>query len=558
MKTRRYNNKLWALLVAVLLGTMTTSCERDNEVEALNNPYEAKQGESESTTPEEEDQFVKALSAIPGISDVRMDQVILGTRKGYYFKVEQLVDNSDVSKGTFKQLCLLEVNDLDAPVMLYTNGYNLDSNIDNIGPEDIAKYLNANSLYVEHRYFGQSLPEDANDLNFTYFNAQQAAADLHRVVTLLKQYLFNKGNKWVSTGASKCGINTTLYAYYSDLYGWDDIDLYVPFCAPFLVGTPQSPADKSVGTYLKDVCGSHYPANSPQAKAYQYLRAYPSAIANNKALRDACLRYFNQTDSYDYLRLLKDYPNDIERAATAGVLYVFYAYLAEKFAYLDFSDWCSLVPDPTAISTTKPEDDFRLYEVLEFIFMDKKKLEAKLPEQDTSEEGPASVRRRSGYTEEEILKLRSTYPNAPYDIQAVRELGSIFFDFSLLPANSFVTGDYCEQVVKNSLAPVANYGLYAGQWDGGKLMTSVRNWVNTTKKHILFVYGTNDPWTGGAIDSGNPWPGEVIAVNPANANVSKVLSLHTNHNSDILDAKSYPVAASNAIKQALDKYIKSK
>ena len=270
MKTRHYNNKVWALLVAVLLGTMTTSCERDNEVEALNNPYEAKQGESESTTPEEEDYIAKALSIIPGISDVRMDQQVLSTRKGYYFKVEQLVDNSDVSKGTFKQLCLLEINDLDAPVMLYTNGYNLDSYIGNIGPEDIAKYLNANSLYVEHRYFGQSLPEDFNNLNFTYFNAQQAAADLHRVVTLLKQYLFNKGNKWVSTGTSKCGINTTLYAYYSDLYGWDDIDLYVPFCAPFLVGTPQSPADKSVGTYLKDVCGSLYPANSPQAKAYQY------------------------------------------------------------------------------------------------------------------------------------------------------------------------------------------------------------------------------------------------------------------------------------------------
>ena len=95
---------VWALLVAVLLGTMTTSCERDNEVEALNNPYEANQSESEPTSPEEEDQFVKALSAIPGISDVRMDQVILDTRKGYYFKVEQLVDNSDVSKGTFKQL----------------------------------------------------------------------------------------------------------------------------------------------------------------------------------------------------------------------------------------------------------------------------------------------------------------------------------------------------------------------------------------------------------------------------------------------------------------------
>lgn len=550
---------VWALLVAVLLGTMTTSCERDNEVEALNNPYEANQSESEPTSPEEEDQFVKALSAIPGISDVRMDQVILDTRKGYYFKVEQLVDNSDVSKGTFKQLCLLEITDLEAPVVLYTNGYNLDTYIGNVETEDVAKYLNANTLHVEHRYFGQSLPEDANDLNFTYFNAQQAAADLHRVVTLLKQHIFTKGNKWMSTGASKCGINTTLYAYYSDLYGWDDIDLYVPFCAPFLVGTPQSPADKSVGTYLKDMCGSHYPANSPQAKAYQYLRAYPSAIANNKALRDACLRQFNQTDSYSYLRLLKDYPNDIERAATAGVIFEFYAYLAEKFSLLDFSNWCSLVPDPTAISTTKPEDDFRLYEVLEFIFMDKKRLAVKLATQTEEDDDETDLAQtRSGLTEDEIMKLRSIDPTSPYDIQAVRELGSMFFDFSLLPANSFVTSDYCEQVAMNSLAPVANYELYKGQWDGGKLMTSVRNWVNTTKKHILFVYGTNDPWTGGAIDSGNPWPGEVLAVNPANANVSKVLSLYTNHDNSFLDAKSYSAAASNAIKQVVDKYMKGK
>lgn len=195
MKTRRYNNMVWALLVAVLLGTMTTSCERDNEVEALNNPYEANQSESEPTSPEEEDQFVKALSAIPGISDVRMDQVILDTRKGYYFKVEQLVDNSDVSKGTFKQLCLLEITDLEAPVVLYTNGYNLDAYIGNVETEDVAKYLNANTLHVEHRYFGQSLPEDANDLNFTYFNAQQAAADLHRCGDTLEAAYLHQGQQ---------------------------------------------------------------------------------------------------------------------------------------------------------------------------------------------------------------------------------------------------------------------------------------------------------------------------------------------------------------------------
>ena len=68
---------VWALLVAVLLGTMTTSCERDNEVEALNNPYEANQSESEPTSPEEEDQFVKALSAIKGFGPKTAQRLIV-------------------------------------------------------------------------------------------------------------------------------------------------------------------------------------------------------------------------------------------------------------------------------------------------------------------------------------------------------------------------------------------------------------------------------------------------------------------------------------------------
>ena len=31
-------------------------------------------------------------------------------------------------------------------------------------------------------------------------------------------------------------------------------------------------------------------------------------------------------------------------------------------------------------------------------------------------------------------------------------------------------------------------------------MKEVRRWVNTTKKNLFFIYGSNDPWTAGAID----------------------------------------------------------
>lgn len=131
---------------------------------------------------------------------------------------------------------------------------------------DIAQYLNANMLCAEHRYFGDSQPNDLSNTNFTYLYADQAAADLHHLVTVMKQDVFNKGNKWVSTGTSKCGINTPLYACYSDKNGWNDIDLYMPFGAPFLTGTTQSAGDKLKGTYVKDVCGSGYPANSNVSK----------------------------------------------------------------------------------------------------------------------------------------------------------------------------------------------------------------------------------------------------------------------------------------------------
>ena len=71
--------------------------------------------------------------------------------------------------------------DLTAPVLLYTHGYTMGDSAKHVGYDHIAAYLNASELHVEHRYFGNSLPETYESLAFTYFNADEAANDLDSV-----------------------------------------------------------------------------------------------------------------------------------------------------------------------------------------------------------------------------------------------------------------------------------------------------------------------------------------------------------------------------------------
>lgn len=521
----------------MLIALLFSGCQQDYSIDTLSSAYST----IPKPAPGSSDEVVQLLSAIPGVSDITFQDSQLEKRRGYYFFVEQLVDNTDASKGTFKQRCFLEYAGADAPVMLYSHGYNIDDNIDNVIRYDVAQYLGANTLIVEHRYFGKSLPEDLNDTKFTYLYASQASADLHRIVTLLKHHLFTKGNKWVCTGVSKDGGVATFYAYHSDLNGWDDIDLYMPFCAPFLMGTSESAGDKTIGTYLVNVCGSGYPEGSDEAKACQSLRAYPSIIANNKQLREACIRRFYQKDPDGYIDIIKAYPNDTERALTAAVIYNFYVFLLNKFAVFSFSHWCQDVPDPTELNDESAPEDIDY--VAEFVFLSG----ADLVPPFMSANSTNTPLSRSAYTEEDIIKRRIAVAHMPYELQSYREIGVAFVDFSLV-TGSYVTPAYCEQVCQNTLGFVAKYdGLYHGQWDEGKLMKSVRQWVNTTKKNLFFVYGSNDPWTSGAIDIQEGLP-----------NVTKIVIPGGWHSQDFLSPRYCPEQYSALIKQALDKYIKGK
>ena len=231
----------------------------------------------EQPTPEqpvvEDDDMVTLLKSIQGVSDVEMKMVPFAngsTIANYFFNYEQLVDQFDEKKGTFKQRIAMQLADPSAPVIVHTLGYAMTMEGKFAVEEHLKQFLNANWVEIEYRYFGSSLPEPLEDMNLTYLYSDQAAVDIHNVVTMLRENLF-KDNLWVATGSSKGGTTTGLQAYYSDKYGWKDFNLYVPFCGPFLAGTPESPTDRAIGSYLMTSCGFGYEESTDEAKAYVNL-----------------------------------------------------------------------------------------------------------------------------------------------------------------------------------------------------------------------------------------------------------------------------------------------
>ena len=541
MKTIHIQKSVNALLALCLLGCGTlllTGCAKDAHMDE----YTMENSQPGTTpVPPLSDEVSKKLETIPGVSDVYIQLSQDGKEKGYFFSVEQRVDHFNASdERTFKQRCFLDFESFTAPVVLETQGYALTDSIDNFSETDLEKYLKANYLEVEHRYFGGSLPEPFDNTNFTYLYTDQAACDLHDIVVLLQKHLFPRTNKWVASGSSKGGITATLYAYYSDLYNWNDIDLYVPFCAPFIQGTTASCLDDNVGKYILTTCGNGYAAGTAEAIAYQRLCNIPAAISGNQALREACLRRFHQYNSTYYLTLLNSYDEkQLEKAATAGVVYTFYANLFGKFSYIQYGLWAKYVPDPAkAIAEGASEEDINA--VVNFVFQTQKELEELIEKEQNSSK---AIRRAPYTTDEDIITARKNDKGMPYEIQAYRELGSYIYNYSWVDG-TFLTPQFATDVNYITTCDYLYATRYPGQWDGGKLMTAVRAWTKTVNsKPIIFVYSYNDPWTGSAIDND--------AADPSRK-VWKVINLVGTHSDQFLKTETCNPEASKAIKDAIN------
>ena len=309
----------------------------------------------------------KLLKSLPGVSAVNVKTLAATgdtpAAKQYFFYYAQAIDHTDPQKGSFNQQVGIQISsDLKNPVILHTQGYAMMMDGTFFWNDHLRNYLDANWIEVEFRYFGQSQPEAMDNVQYSYLYSYQAAADLHEIVSLLKKNLF-KESKWLATGASKGGITSGLQAYFSDKNGWKDIDVYVPFCAPFLPGTSASPLDSSMGKYVLTQCGAGYAEGTAEARGYANLQKILQASVSDKNLRDALLREFHAQYPDTYATIMSQMGGATEERMLAGVLNMFMETLLGRFSYTPFGQWAAFVPEADAYDKVvnfvfMSEDDF--------------------------------------------------------------------------------------------------------------------------------------------------------------------------------------------------------
>ncbi len=155
-----------------------------------------------------------------------------GFKEKYLFFIEQPIDHSNLSVGSFRQRVIVGVRDINAPNVIVTEGYGAAYALNPKYREEVSRILDANEIFVEHRYFLESTPfvrEDSTitpeTLDWDYMTAVNEAADLHNVNLLMRRIF---PGKWVATGISKGGQTAMFYtAYYPN-----DITVSVPYVGP--------------------------------------------------------------------------------------------------------------------------------------------------------------------------------------------------------------------------------------------------------------------------------------------------------------------------------------
>lgn len=182
-------------------------------------------------------QFSELETKLFSLSDVTFIKTTApdGIEATYVLKVRQPVDHQHPEKGHFWQRVYLQHMGFELPTTLVTHGYDVLKDT----RYEIAELLQGNQLLVEHRYFGESMPDT---LDYTYLTIEQATADYHHIQELFTSLYTGK---WLSTGISKGGQTTIFYRYFYP----DDVDVSFPLVAPINL----SAEDQRIYTFLDTV-----------------------------------------------------------------------------------------------------------------------------------------------------------------------------------------------------------------------------------------------------------------------------------------------------------------
>ena len=176
------------------------------------------------------------LSALPGVVDATespCNGFVNGNARCFLVRFTQPVNHA-APAATFEQRLYLVHRGCERPTVVADWGYDNQYFFD----DELSVLFSANSLWIEHRYQGESVPAEA-DWDWTQLTIENGANDMHAVIAAFKRVY---GDRWVSTGASKGGITAAYHAYFFH----DDVDGVVPYVAP----ASRARVDANYQTYM--------------------------------------------------------------------------------------------------------------------------------------------------------------------------------------------------------------------------------------------------------------------------------------------------------------------
>ncbi len=210
--------------------TTTTAAATTTETtaEAAEGTTDAAKGTDETDASNWKEKLLN-VNGVIGVEEVIQDASEPFFGEKYIVTFEQPLDWSNPDNGSFPQRVEIGLHDGAGYNVMETNGYLLfDSYFPMEDAPEMSLFLDANYINVEHRFFGQSRPEDMtnDDIGYwEYHTAENAANDYHRIYTSLSELL---GDKWISIGTSRGGLMTNVYGHYFP----DDMLIYTAYVAP--------------------------------------------------------------------------------------------------------------------------------------------------------------------------------------------------------------------------------------------------------------------------------------------------------------------------------------
>lgn len=161
---------------------------------------------------------LKAIELVSGITSLESNEF----SEKYLVRFTQPIDHRHPEKGHFSQRVVVSHVGFDRPTLIVTEGYDGSYGLSPKYREELSRMLDANMVFVEYRYFNESVPQPKD---WQYLTAESSADDLHAIREAFRQIY---PGKWIATGISKGGQTTLLYRTFYP----DDVDFSVPYVAP--------------------------------------------------------------------------------------------------------------------------------------------------------------------------------------------------------------------------------------------------------------------------------------------------------------------------------------